>query len=539
MENEIYEKKSLNVISGKSPDWNQLAKDCVCFANAKGGKILIGIEDKEDFPPVDQVVRDDLVNNTRKRISDLTINVGIIVSKKTASNGGEFIEIDIKPSVSSIASTTDGKYYIRIADSCKPILPDELSRLFTDKPAFIWETKVVQKVGINECDNYKLEKFIYEIKQSSRVSDFVKQKSNEELLSYYQMYSEGFLTNLGILWVGKREHRARLQYAPVVQFIKYDNNGNKIGKKVWDDFSLNPKELIQDIWEKIPEWKYGIEISKGVLGREIVYHYNENVVRELLANALVHRPYTTRGDVFINYYPDRLEIHNPGLLPLGVTPDNILHQSIKRNEHLSKIFYDLNLMEREGSGYDKIYEILVSEAKQIPLVEEKQDRVSVTVFNNIKNEETIHIVEKIKNRFLLNQREVICLGIIAQNKSIIATEFAKTIQTKDDKQIKSWLGNLLKSRIVLTKGKTKGTEYYINSEMTNFVPIEEDKLKARIMEYLEKHPDSSINQIYTNIGFEISIKKLRSCIYNLVDNGSIGYQGGKKFRTYFIDKNKR
>lgn len=39
----------------------------------------------------------------------------------------------------------------------------------------------------------------------------------------------------------------------------------------------------------------------------------------MLANALSHRPYTTRGDIFIRLYPDRLEIQNPGLLPLGVT----------------------------------------------------------------------------------------------------------------------------------------------------------------------------------------------------------------------------
>ena len=34
------------------------------------------------------------------------------------------------------------------------------------------------------------------------------------------------------------------------------------------------------------------------------------VVRELVANALVHRTYTTRGDIFVNLFPDRLEIHN-------------------------------------------------------------------------------------------------------------------------------------------------------------------------------------------------------------------------------------
>jgi ATP-dependent DNA helicase RecG len=82
-----------------------------------------------------------------------------------------------------------------------------------------------------------------------------------------------------------------------------------------------------------------------------------------LANALVHRTYSTRGDIFINIFPDRIEIHNPGRLPYGVTPQNILSQSIRRNEHLSKVFYELKLMEREGSGYDLIYELLPGNGK--------------------------------------------------------------------------------------------------------------------------------------------------------------------------------
>lgn len=297
---------------------------------------------------------------------------------------------------------------------------------------------------------------------------------------------------------------------------------------------------------KIPEWKEGIEISQGILGRTILYHYNENVIRELLANALVHKPYTTRGDIFINLHPDYLEIHNPGLLPLGVTPNNILHQSVRRNEFLSKVFYDLNLMEREGSGYDKVYEIQLSEAKEPPIVEEKDDRVVVTIHSNIKDEGIIFLIEKFKGQFALNQKEIISLGIIAQNKNITATEFARKIQNHDDKQIKNWLGNLLRNKIVLTKGKTKGMRYFINPvilkgtalEKTDLSNIEEHRLKNLVLEDLEKYPRSSIEDIHQRVGKEIPIRRLRMCIYNAVKKGEIKSAGGKKFRKYFIDKNK-
>lgn len=82
-------------------------------------------------------------------------------------------------------------------------------------------------------------------------------------------------------------------------------------------------------------------------------------------------------------------------------------------------------MEREGSGYDKMYELQLSEAKNPPIVEEKNDRVIVTVYNTIKNTDIIPLIHNIKERYQLNQKEIICLGIIAQHKSIIATEFSK------------------------------------------------------------------------------------------------------------------
>jgi len=545
-EGEKYDKKSISIITGKNPGWKEIAKDCVGFANARGGIIAIGIEDKDDMPPSTQKVNSQHVDILRKRISELTVNVACNLSIEKAENGGEWIEIQIYPSQTSVASTTDGQYYIRISDHCKPVLPDELSRLFTDKPAFIWETKIVQKITIDECDQAKLNQFVSDIKKAKRVSDFVKEKSIKELLLYYQMYDGSFLTNLGILWIGTSQQRAKLLYAPVVQFIKYNNNGNKVKKEVWDDFSMNPKELFQSIWEKIPEWKEGIEISGGIFGREKIYNYHEDIVRELFANALVHRPYTTRGDIFINLYPDRLEIHNPGLLPLGVTPNNILHQSVRRNEHLSKIFYDLNLMEREGSGYDKIYEIQLSEAKQLPIVEEKDDRVIVTIYNQIKDPNIILLIDNIKQRYQLNQKEIICLGIIAQHKNIIATEFARQIQSKDDKQIKHWLGNLLSYKIVLTKGRTKGMQYYLNPnitkdtslEKTDLSGIEEHRLKSLLLEDIEKYPNSSIEEIHNRIGKEIPIRKLRTCLYRAVKNDELQAIGGKKYRKYFIDKNR-
>ena len=189
--------------------------------------------------------------------------------------------------------------------------------------------------------------FLKDIRASQRVSSFIKDMSDDEVLDYYFIQKNNYLTNLGILWIGKRNDRASLLYPPAIQVIRYDEKDEKVWKLLLDDHFSNPKELLEKVLHDIPDWQESVEVSEGMFRKNIPFFPIE-VVRELVVNALVHRTYTTRGDVFINIYTDRMEIHSPGRLPFGVTPKNILSQSVRRNEHLSKVFYDLGLMEKEG-----------------------------------------------------------------------------------------------------------------------------------------------------------------------------------------------
>ena len=46
-ENSTIEYKSLKKVIGKSADLKDLAKTCVCLANAQGGYLYIGVEDRD------------------------------------------------------------------------------------------------------------------------------------------------------------------------------------------------------------------------------------------------------------------------------------------------------------------------------------------------------------------------------------------------------------------------------------------------------------------------------------------------------------
>ena len=281
-ENVRFDKKSLKHVVGRNSNFGELAKDCVAFANSYGGHIAIGIEDDAELPIPNQIIPQDLPEKIVKRINELTINVGVCADIKTAENGGEYINLHIFPSQASIASTTKGQYLIRDHDSSRILMPDELSRLISDKPAYCWETKVTLNIHWSNADSMKLDDFIQDVRNSDRVSRFVKEKTDEETLAYYQMIDDhGMLTNLGVLWIGRYEQRARLLYSPIVQYIKYNANEEKVDKEVWDDYRFNPKELIQSIWNRIPDWKETHEVSEGLWRREISA-YDEKVVRELL-----------------------------------------------------------------------------------------------------------------------------------------------------------------------------------------------------------------------------------------------------------------
>jgi ATP-dependent DNA helicase RecG len=540
-ENSLFDKKSLKIIKGKTADWDELAKDCVCFANAEGGEIHIGIEDKNELPPNDQKVSNTLLESIRKRIPALTVNVGIDVRKETAENGGEYIVLTVFRSSQSIASTSNGKYYKRVSDDCKPVMPEDMTRLAADKNAFIWEEKIVRKIHYSQCDNHKLDQLINDLNNSERVSDFVKNMSVEEKLEYYLLIRDEYLTNLGILWLGTQQQRAGLLYAPSIQFIKYDELDRKIFKRTWDDFTQNPKELLDDI-KAIPEWNEFIEVSDGLF-RKNIYNYEPDVIRELFANALAHRNYSMRGDIFINLFTDRLEIHSPGLLPLGVTPENILTKSVQRNQLLAKLFYDLKLMEKEGSGYDMVYEILLSNGKKPPVVEEGDDRVVVTVYKNIINKDVLAIMQKASEEFQLKQKEVIALGLIAQKGDISALELSEILNVNKPNGLKYWLGRLIDFKLVLTKGKTKGTLYYVNPDFlrvsefktkTTLKRIEPHRLKELILADLKDYPNSSIGEIHERIGVEINIHTLKNKLDDLLEEGFINKKGEKRGTKYFI-----
>lgn len=541
LEGQLVDKKSLRTITAKNPDWDALAKDCVAFANAQGGRLLIGIEDNVECPEPTQRVDPALPDTLRRKLGERLVNVSLLPTIVRADNGGEFIEMRIARSM-AVASTTDGRYFQRVGDQSKPVVGDDVMRLAAERSALPWETQTTLHISRTHADPAKLAALTAALRASDRVKDSVKEKSAQELLDHYLLAQGEWLTHLGVLCVGHREDRAQLGTAPVIQCIKYDDLGQKVHKLNWDDFSLNPMELIEAVWREVPDFREHYELPDG-LYRQQVPAYDEIVVRELLVNALVHRPYTQRGDIFLNLHPDRLEVVNPGLLPLGVTPGNILHTTVRRNEHLARLFHDLKLMEREGSGFDKMYEILLSQGKPAPVPREGHDRVEVIVSRRILKPHVVDFIAKADQTYQLTQRERIALGLLAQHEAMTARELIEALELPNVEALQSWLKRLLDWKLLRRAGRTQATRYFVDPDVlrnldfngaTTLKRIEPHRLAALVREDLSRYPSSSISEINQRIGDEIPYKQLKRALDTLIEAGEVVWNGEKRWRRYAL-----
>lgn len=313
-----------------------------------------------------------------------------------------------------------------------------------------------------------------------------------------------------------------------------------MSKHVWDDHALSPLELIDAVWAEVPDFRESYELPAGMF-RTSIPAFDKEVIRELLVNALVHRPYTQRGDIFLNLHPDRLEMVNPGRLPLGVTPRNILHESRRRNDGMARVFHDLKLMEREGSGFDLIYDRLLSSGRGAPEVREVGDSVRVGVPRRVASPGVIRLIEEVDTRHQLTQRERIVLGLLAQSEGLTGTELAARLELDDPARLRGWMGRLPDLGLVEQVGRTKGTRYFVPPRLlrntgldrrTTLTRMEPHRLRALILEDLERYPSSGRVDIHRRIGPEIHPKTVTRALDALIAAGAVVATGVRRWRKY-------
>jgi len=107
-------------------------------------------------------------------------------------------------------------------------------------------------------------------------------------------------------------------------------------------------------------------------------------VREAVINAVVHADYSQRGTpIRIAIFDHRIEIDNPGLLRFGLTITDIKQGISKlRNPIMGRIFHIAGLIERWGSGIQRIISTCKEGGFPEPTFEEIATHFRVTIHTN-------------------------------------------------------------------------------------------------------------------------------------------------------------
>jgi Predicted transcriptional regulator containing an HTH domain and an uncharacterized domain shared with the mammalian protein Schlafen len=223
--------------------------------------------------------------------------------------------------------------------------------------------------------------------------------------------------------------------------------------------------------------------------------------------------------------------------------ENILHASRRRNDGLARVFHDLALMEKEGTGFDLMYDRLLSSGRAVPMPVEGEDSVKVVIERRILRPELIQLLEDADRRFQLTQRERITLGLLAQSEGLTARELSGRLELTGDAPLKPWLGRLLDFELIGTTGRTAAMKYFASPDLlkeagmdgkTTLARIQPHRLRALICEDLERYPSSSSTDINRRIGAEISAKTLKRALDELVREGKVRFEGERRWRKYWF-----
>jgi predicted HTH transcriptional regulator len=119
----------------------------------------------------------------------------------------------------------------------------------------------------------------------------------------------------------------------------------------------------------------------GRVRREERWNIPPVAIREAIVNALVHTDYAQRGaPIRLAIYDDRIEIENPGLLPFGLTLDDLPRGISKlRNRVIGRVFHALGLVEQWGSGIQRMITACRDAGLAPPVLEEIGTRFRVTL----------------------------------------------------------------------------------------------------------------------------------------------------------------
>lgn len=425
-ENQYFDRKSAR------KDDREIAKHISAFANAAGGKLVVGIEDNGEVTGFRRNGARDIENFERAALATCTPTP--IVHRERISvvnSSGEddtVLVLDIEPSTShSVARMSDGDVFLRQNDKSVKLNREQVIALEFDKGQRIFEDELVKDSSIDDVDHEVLDR--YKEILGTEVSD-------EQVLRSRRFMRDGKLTVAGALLFAQDPSVMMPQAR--VRILRYDGvkmeTGERLNITKERCFCGPPPKVIQGAYELISSMLREFQFL-GPDGKfQTVPEYPEFAWFEGLVNAVTHRDYSFRGDyIRISMFDDRMEIISPGALPNIVTLDNMRTTRYSRNPSIARTLVEFGWVRELNEGVQRIYTEMQNSLLGDPVYSEPgKTKVQLTLENNIVAR-TVRRSEALEDKMSseaiasLSEYELAAIRLAFANGKVTARELAAHI----------------------------------------------------------------------------------------------------------------
>ncbi len=340
-------------------DNRRLYEYCVALANEGGGRLLLGISNKPPRPVVGTQAFNDPVAMAGKLFQAVGFRVDI---EEVAHPDGRVLVFHVPPRPRGTAYHLDGKYLMRSGEALVPMSEDQLRRIFAEgEPDWLEEHSkkgldAQEVVDLLDTQTFfELLKLPYPKERAGVIDRLAGERLVDESEGTYA------IRRLGALLLAKRleDFPDLARKAPrVVVYTGTSKLETRLDRTGTRGYAVGFQGLVQFVMNQLPQ----NEVIEDALRKEVKL-VPEVVIRELVANALIHQDLRVTGtSVMVEIYGDRVEISNPGepVVPVERFIDG--YQS--RNERLADLMRRFGICEEKSSGIDRV--VQAAEVYQLP-----------------------------------------------------------------------------------------------------------------------------------------------------------------------------
>ena len=346
-------------------DNRALAKEIVAFANLRGGRVLLGVDDDGSVVGITRDRLEEWIMTTcRDKIRPELIPYYEIIRDVEPGKDVAIVQVDRGWAVHNVWHNNHRTYYIRVGTQSREASAEELERLFQQRGAFRLEVRGVSGSSMDDFDYRRLNDYFQRIR-SQETPGMDDTNAWQNLLVNTELLVEEDdtipATVAGLLLFCANPNRFLPQAG--IDAVAYPGKEKDYAAKersairgpmtaLFGSEGLVENGLVEQAVEFI---RRNTEVSSGLADgarREERWLYPEEAIREAIVNALVHRDYLLSGTtVELSIYEDRLEVVSPGRLPNGITPQRMITGCRSaRNQLLKDVMRDYGYLEHMGMG---------------------------------------------------------------------------------------------------------------------------------------------------------------------------------------------